>query len=463
MAETLTLEVFLAGQWHQACALTFHDPDAGRAGLVSLEYHAAYVARFQHNPAALASLRYPLDYFPHECEHWPAFLLDIMPMGAARRYWGQRLNLVGADHPKHDFTLLQQGARSPVGNMRIREACPAELPPARGFAMADVLSRDTGFLDYARECGAAVGGASGAGGEAPKFQLTLGKDGLYYPEGSLPDDLAAEFFLVKFPRQSSHGDRPLESDLLILETEAAYYRIAQRLGFNSVCYSPSLLSAAKGEMAFFPVSAEAGISRPSLWLSRFDRDVSATGVRRPGVESLYALAGCVEPGARMAHTDYLHHLVAAWNDYDQQAEVPELVAEYLRRDLLNVVLGNSDNHGRNMAVLRFPNRIELAPVYDLAPMALDESGITRTSRWSQANELGGDFNWRGICAEVAGVDACLDADTLWQSLIALAKELIALPRLAEEYAVPASVLENRTGKLNLRGTEQRLRHWGLLP
>ena len=463
MAEALTVETCIAGQWQKACLLRFHEPAAGRIGAVTLEYEAAYVARFQNNPAALVSLRYPLDYFPHECEHWPAFLLDILPMGAARRYWGQRLNLVGADHPKHDFTLLQQGARSPVGNMRIRESCPVETPSARGFLMADVLSRDTGFLDYARECGAAVGGASGAGGEAPKFLLTSGKDGLYYLEATLPDDLADEFFLVKFPRQSSPSGRPLDSDLLILETEAAYYRIARQLGFDTIYRSPWPSIASKGEPFFFPVSAENAVSRPSLWLPRFDRRITPSAVGRIGVESLYSLAGCVEAGATIAHVEYLRCLVSAWAGNGQQAEVPELVAEYLRRDLLNVVLGNTDNHGRNTSVLRLENRLKLAPVYDFAPMVLDESGITRTSRWSRENELGGEFNWRGICEEAAAIDASLDADALWESLVSLASELKNLPRLAEEYGVPPAILEQRTGKLNLGNTAQQLSNWGLLP
>jgi len=460
MADTLTLETYIAGQWQKACLLRFHEPAAGRIGAVTLEYEAAYVARFQNNPAALVSLRYPLDFFPHECEHWPAFLLDIMPMGAARRYWGQRLNMIGADHPKHDFTLLQQGARSPVGNMRIREACPESLPVARGFTLADVLSRDTGFLDYARECGAAVGGASGAGGEAPKFQLTLGKDGLYYPEASLPDDQVEESFLVKFPRQSSPGGRPLDSDLLILETEAAYYRIAHRLGFKTIKPDTGLSHGHPTGVSFFPIAA--GVSRPSLWLPRFDRQIMSAGINRAGLESLYSLAGSVEPGAKISHAEYLRLLARAWAEHEQSSEIPQLTAEYLRRDLLNVVLGNSDNHGRNTSVLRQHDKLELAPVYDLAPMVLDESGITRTSRWSSANELGGEFNWRGICEEAAETHDYLTADDLWVSLTDLARELAALPRLAEESGVPEAVLEIRMAGLNLMGAEQRLRHWGLL-
>ena len=84
----LTVQTYLSGAWQDACELYFSDPEAGRHGAVTLEYDAGYVARFQGNPAALVSARFPLDFFPHETSHWPAFLLDIIPMGAARRYWG---------------------------------------------------------------------------------------------------------------------------------------------------------------------------------------------------------------------------------------------------------------------------------------------------------------------------------------------------------------------------------------
>ena len=102
----LTVQTYLSGAWQDACELYFSDPEAGRHGAVTLEYDAGYVARFQGNPAALVSARFPLDFFPHETSHWPAFLLDIIPMGAARRYWGQQLNLPDIQQPGYDFQLI---------------------------------------------------------------------------------------------------------------------------------------------------------------------------------------------------------------------------------------------------------------------------------------------------------------------------------------------------------------------
>ncbi|WP_269084834.1 HipA domain-containing protein [Pseudomonas sp. HUK17] len=34
--------------------------------------------------------------------------------------------------------------------------------------------------------------------------------------------------------------------------------------------------------------------------------------------------------------------------------------------------GNTDNHGRNTAILRDGEGVWLAPIYDLAPMVMDE-------------------------------------------------------------------------------------------
>ena len=139
-----------------------------------------------------------------------------------------------------------------------------------------------------------------------------------------------------------------------------------------------------------------------------------------------------------------------------------MVIEYLRRDLLNIVLGNSDNHGRNTSIIRWSRGLGLAPIYDLAPMVLDDSGITRTSRWSNENELGGRYDWRGICAE-ASAAAQVNCDALWSGLCDFAKKLAPLKRLAEECGVPDEVLNHHVASLNLPGTEERLKTWGLLP
>ncbi len=99
---------------------------------------------------------------------------------------------------------------------------------------------------------------------------------------------------------------------------------------------------------------------------------------RTAVESMYSLCGVTEAGSYMLHTHVLGNLVELWRAVGQEQQIGDLVFEYMRRDLLNQVLGNSDNHGRNTAILRCEQGVRLAPIYDLAPMVMDEEGVSLT-------------------------------------------------------------------------------------
>lgn len=444
----ITLQTWLAGAWQTAATLSVLHPDRGRSSAIELEYDATYVARFRQYPAARLSLEFPVDFFPHHNEHWPAFLLDILPLGAARRAICLRLGLENYSSPIHDFYLLRNHCPAPIGNLRVLESALQQPDtPAIGFPMTDVLKRDSDFLDYAREQGAAIGGATGAGGEAPKLLVSLGCDGLYYPAGSLPDEQCAEQFLVKFPRHQS-----LQLDQTILEGEYRYYQICSRIN-----HITSIDTGPRGfDSIFFSHHDDPLISKPSLWLKRFDR---LDAQHRLGMESLYAMQGVSEPGQTVQHTDYLASLVRYWSEYNQQSKIEDMVLDYLRRDLLNVVLGNTDNHGRNTAILKQDDQLQLAPVYDLAPMCMDAEGITRTSRWGNL-ELGGRFDWRAICV-AAATSTGLSEETLWEGIRQFAKQdLLSVPDLASNYHLPDAVFNHP--RIQLGNLKSRLANWGLL-
>ena len=443
----ITLQCWLKNAWHDAAVLTVQNPEQGRSGSAELEYLPDYVARFIDIPAAQLGFEYPVDFFPHQCDHWPAFLLDIFPLGAARRVICLRIGLSNPGSLSHDFQLLRDHCPSPVGNVRVKESVSNNPAPAIGFPMEDVLKRDTNFLDYARDHGATIGGATGAGGEAPKLLVSLGNDGLYYPSGSIDESLCREHFLVKFPRHSSSLN-----DQIILEAEARYYQILDRMShLESINTDPDGLPS-----IFFAADNRQGISKPSLWLKRFD----ANAGQRVGLESLYSLQGVIEPGQTVQHLDYLNTLCRYWTIRNQETHIPKLVSDYIKRDLLNVVLGNTDNHGRNTAILKTDTDIQLAPVYDLAPMCMDSEGMTRTSRWG-SQELGGNFDWHGICDDAATVHNSLSSEDLWQSLQDFTRDdLIHIPELAREYKLPESVCHHPG--INLNGLEKRLQNWGLL-
>jgi len=80
--------------------------------------------------------------------------------------------------------------------------------------------------------------------------------------------------------------------------------------------------------------------------------------------------------------------------------------EFIIRDILNLALRNTDNHGRNTAVLRIKDKLCLSPLFDFAPMFLDPEGIGRVSRWEDERP-GSMPEWAVICEKFK---ECLDSN-----------------------------------------------------
>lgn len=431
MAASLTLELLLEGWWHKAAILEFPDETVGDRGQCHFTYDYDYLVawlapdRFDTK----ASLLRPLEFGPTTLTTWPSFLDDVRPMGSARRWWLNRLGL--PDTPSSDFRLLKHGTVAPVGNLRIAEAVPERLDSPRRFPAEAVVEREHDFIAWAGEQGAQVGGATGAGGDSPKVLLRRDPDGQVWIDARQDEpENPASHVLVKFAR-SRH-----ERDQLILRSEYVYYLALTRLGIDTI--STEGMELRQGQHGC------------SLWLPRFDvqRDEGGREVRL-GLESMYSLLEA-RPGARVHHQDVLVALrravpARAW---------PKLLVEYVQRDLLNLVFGNSDNHGRNTSVLKSADEVWLAPVYDFAPMKMDLEGISRTTQWRHF-ERGGEVDWRGLIPTFEAHEA-----QVRRGLRALAKRLTGLPSLLRELHLPEETLE--FPGLGLLRTEARLREWGLL-
>jgi serine/threonine-protein kinase HipA len=300
------------------------------------------------------------------------------------------------------------------------------------FARQEIVDRTNDFLEYAYESGAALGGATGAQGEAPKLIMVEGADGALYADAMLDDALACRHWLVKFARNQA-----TERDKNILRAEYHYYKAISELGLNTISTDELRLEEA---------------DKPSLWMPRFDRRVANGVVERIAVESIYSVCGNTEPGSRMNHEDVLRHLIHLWRTNGQDAELEELVLEYLRRDLLNRILGNSDNHGRNSAIFRYQDRFELAPIYDLAPMVLDPEGITRVTKWRPEHK--GSPDWRTICGYFHDF---VNPDVLFERLRGDAESFRALPDLLVD--LPEEVRSAQAIPMN--NLDKRLVEWGL--
>jgi len=418
MVERCLLEVYVDGGWRTAAEVRVEDPTAGVYSPSRLEYDFDYVDGIGRALGArdhrAVSCRHPVTYEEVALERWPAFLLDIIPSGAGRRWWEARLRIPNL--PRSDWELLIRGGGNPVGNVRVADAAKSEeAVDHAGFSREEVLERGADFIEYASQRGAWVAGGSGAGGDAPKLLLREDERGMLHADGALADARTSKAWLVKFPRSSRDADR------MILRAEAAYHRIAARLGARA--------------------SASPTWEADAFFMSRFDRIVEAGRVDRLGLESLYALAGVTDWGATVAKED-LASAVARFAS-DPRRELQEL----LLRDVLDVALGNTDNHGRNTAVAKnLDGRIELSPIYDFSPMVLDPEGIARVCRWRAEEDGFPDYAVVAKDLEKHGID--VGATKRW--LVELGDRIAELPALMREEDVPtfvADMLERRVRRV----------------
>src|SRR5439155_5396804 len=132
------------------------------------------------------------------------------------------------------------------------------------FTRAEVVLRAERFLEYARERGAEIAGASGAGGDSPKLLLREDREGRFHADGALDDAKTNRSWLVKFPRSRKEIDR------VVLEAEAAYYRVAKRFGLR--------------------VAGPLEHEEDCLFVPRFDRLAANGRIERFALESLCSLS-----------------------------------------------------------------------------------------------------------------------------------------------------------------------------
>ncbi len=415
------IEIFYQNDWHLAATFTLLGAAAWELGYRApglLAYDTEFaVDHINQSGVTAVSACYPVDFALIKTATWPAFLLDLLPSGAGRR---ALLNfLKQADRgPKSDWQLLIQGAGNPPGNLRIKQA--AELLDHYqhpGFDKSEIIKRAEMFIEYARGHGAPVFGSTGAQGDAPKFLLTLDYNNHWHADGVLPDSQALNHFIVKFPR--GH----LDSDKAVLRNEAAYYRVAKIVGLR--------------------VHALPEYINNTLFIPRFDRKTEQKKVIRYGQESLCSLAGVADFGQAIP----MEILCDAFMPHVTHPK--QELKEFLLRDVMNVALGNTDNHARNTAVSKYTDgSIALSPLYDFAPMILDEQGIARVSRWSEG-EFAGFPEWGTIAEVVAKRFSSyqVNSDELRKLFFDFAKITEQLPDIMHEASVDSDLIKRLGGRI----------------
>lgn len=359
---TSHIEIFKGGQWVRAASIQAFGNDRCR-----VEYVPEYI--FGDNPEPL-SLNFPVAFSVNRPDAdgvvdraAPPFLYDLVPQGRGRRYLINKLGLSDSDDLV--LPLLLKGAFNAIGCLRIDEAVMFYQGEAvrdsvktggNGFQIRDIVTKSDEFLEHLSLHAMLSAGATGVQGMAPKFLLTQNRGGEWFADLALPDDDAAKHWIVKLPRGRQRAD------LVVHRNEAAYMRVAQACGLR-VHDEPIL----HGEMLFIP---------------RFDRLVGETGLQRLHQESLASAAGLRGFGVHTTQNDLLR--AVRRHATDPLAET----IEFLKRDVLNFALRNTDNHARNTALQRLPaGSVQLTPLFDFAPMFLDPEIVPRSVHWRDAKGM----------------------------------------------------------------------------
>jgi len=411
------IEIFADNMWRKAA--TFELKNAGEIskgykGAGGFAYDLDYALTHTGADAVHSvSCLYPVSFEYQRMSCWPSFLLDILPSGANRRYFLRELGMQNT--PAADWSLLLTGGGNPPGNIRIAQAAPVipDKPVHEGFRYEEIIGRAADFIEYAKENHAPVAGSSGAHGDAPKFLLTQDEHGRFHADGVLADHLARKHWLVKFPRGKEKSDRD------ILRSEGAYFFVARALGLH--------------------VGQEPVFDSDALFVPRFDRKSTGRSVIRFGLESLASLSDICDFGVSVP----MERLCTAIADFSSAPEAD--IKEFVFRDIVNIAMGNTDNHARNTAMLKYPDgSVRLAPVYDFAPMFLDDQGIPRTCRWACA-EKGGMPEWEKVAEFLKSLK--IDGEKTREDFAAFAEKMQKLPDIMEMCKVDAWLIERLVPKI----------------
>lgn len=406
--QELTIEIRLTGEnWQEAGIIELRGKEElGTNAPTEFRYDLDYASENLsaiHCRAVSSSL--PVTTEPVEFDTWPPFLLDLFPQGAALKHIVDHYRI--PDQQANYWKILKRGRISPPGNLRVRfdrdEGPIQERTP--GFSRAEVLENKADFLEYMIQQGAPVSGTTGPGGASPKFILREDDSGRFHADGVLPDAQTRKCWLIKFPRGRTGRDRD------ILKCEESFMRIAGQVG----------LATHESEIEW---------ESDCLFVPRFDREISGGAVGYLGMESFYSLVGEAGFGSRLWHETY----VRAIRDFSSFPEND--ILEYIMRDFLSIMMGNTDNHGRNQSLLKSDEWSKLAPLYDFAPMKADPEGIARNSRWSFEDSPEFVSRLKDYLSEQCNIDGRSFKEKL-HSFYDRTKSLEALMR---DYRVPSDII-----------------------
>ncbi|EGN75888.1 HipA-like protein [Idiomarina sp. A28L] len=439
--ETVTLQLFNRGKWWDAAELSFDgDKMNSHVTLSYLPDYIRHVLSYARKDCWACSVNAPVTIVPIDYPSWPALLDDLLPAGESRTWWLNYLNVSRSSEFEQNYALLTKACMAPIGNLRIKEAAEQiRYDTARRFSIDSVVELQHDFLEYANEHGAAVGGATGAGGVAPKLLLMVDDNQVFIDGDFAGNPLSALPYLTKFARNTRS---PRDNN--VLRAEGVFYQaLAEILAdtdVETIDVTRMMMREHQGQV--------------SLWLPRFDTAVENSVATRIGLESVYSIINAA-PGS---YHDHFIVMKAVWQKIKDTTKMSsfEFATQYLARDLLNLIFGNSDNHGRNMSFLKFEDDIRFAPIYDFAPMKADPEMVTRLFKWGENCERSGTVRFDQVVEKLEGFG---EPQALLAYLQNLAAPLIEIPSLLKKFNCPDEILNFPA--IGFDHVQQKLMNYGV--
>lgn len=360
-----TLQIFLDDRWVDCTQIELS------GSLCQWNHLIEYAIDHPNAPVSLAE---PVDLEIRAAQSLPAFLYDLVPQGAGRRFLLGELDL--PDGPDADFPLICAGAFNPIGRIRVAEAVyyfeahvarHADVRGLPGLTIDEVVLRSVDFAERMFLHEMLGTGTTGVQGAAPKYLLTRDRAGLLHGDAVLPDADATQHFIAKLPRGKSAADEK------VLRNEAAYMRVAAALNIRTHPELPTL----HGDVLLIP---------------RFDRIARDGKVARLHQESMASILGLAGFDQRPSLFDVVAGIRKVVSD--PAAET----LEFIKRDVLNLAMRNTDNHARNTALQLVEGRVQLTPLFDFAPMYLDPDLIPRALRWYRPDTRAELTDWADVLA-----------------------------------------------------------------
>lgn len=439
--KNVTLQLFNQGRWWDAAELSFAgDKMNSPVTLSYLPDYIRHVTRYDLRDCWACSVNAPVSIVPIDYPSWPALLDDLLPAGESRTWWLNYLNASRSSEFEQNYALLTRACMAPIGNLRVKEAsAQIKYDTLQRFPINSVIELQHDFLEYANEQGAAIGGATGAGGAAPKLLLMVEDNQVFIDGDFAGKPLSAIPYLTKFARNARSV-----RDNNVLRAEGVFYQALTKLlastDIETIDVDHLMIKEHQGQV--------------SLWLPRFDVTTENLVAGRLGIESVYSIINAA-PGSYQNHLTVMHKV---WERIKCSTRMSrfEFATQYLARDLLNLIFGNSDNHGRNMSFLKFENDIRFAPIYDFAPMKADPEMVTRLFKWGEDYERSGIVRFDLVVEQLADF---AEPDSLLAYLRNLAEPLIELPRLLKKLNCPDEIFSFPA--IGFEHIEQKLVSYGV--